>query len=253
MIELNKDQLNIIAPLFKQHSYDTVILYSVLEGYHGTAITDSLEAPNVARLDSGSFTILAGDPTHPNAMELIKSKPIEITTPTSAEWANLLRKIYGPSIIELEFTECYSKTVKIKHLEDFITMIPSDYHIEPIDRLLAEKIASELDNNYFLEHFDSVNDFIIRGIGYCILHNGQVVSAATSTAACQHAIDIEIKTAADYQRTGLGTIIGATLVKGCLEKDIDPKWLAANERSRRLAEKLGYTKGETYTTFMIGD
>lgn len=253
MITVDKDQLHRIAPLFAQHQYDKVILYTVLEGYHGTAMVDSIENPQLARLDSGTFTILGGDPNHPQAVELLKAAPIEITTPETEEWANLLEKTFKGSISQIEFTECYSKSIHPKYLDDFINMIPSDYHIEPIDRRLAEQIANDLDNDYFLEHFSSTNDFMVRGIGYCILHNGQIVSAATSTAACQHAIDIEIKTNPDYQRTGLGTIIGASLVKGCLDKDIDPKWIAANERSCRLAEKLGYTRGDTYTTFMIGD
>lgn len=253
MITLEKDQLSIIAPLFRQHDFDTVILYTVLGGYHGNAVVDSIDKPQVARLDSGSFTILAGDPNHPAAEEIIKYKPIQFTTPPTSEWANLLEKVFSGNITELKFTECYAHSVKVKHLEDFINMIPSDYYIAPIDRMLAEKIAGDLDNDYFLEHFDSVNDFLIRGIGYCIVHNNQIVSAATSTAACKHAIDIEIKTHPDYQRTGLGTIIGASLVKGCLEQDIEPKWLAANDRSQRLAKKLGYTVGEEYVTFMIGD
>lgn len=225
----------------------------MLGGYHGVAVVDSIDNPQVARLDSGTFTIMAGDPYHPAAESLIKYKPIQFTTPPTAEWADLLEKTFSENITKLKFTECYAHSVKVKHLEDFINMIPSDYHIASIDRVLAEKIAGDLDNDYFLEHFDSVNDFLIRGIGYCIVHNNQIVSAATSTAACQHAIDIEIKTHPDYQRTGLGTIIGASLVKGCLEQDIEPKWIAANDRSQRLAKKLGYTVGQEYSTFMIGD
>lgn len=253
MIKVQKEDLQKIADLFRLNQYDKVILYSVLEGYCGEAYVDSLENPKVGRLDSGTFTILGGDATHPSALELIKAKAIQIVSPENKDWADLLHKAYGASIAQISFTECFSSSIHPSYLDDFINMIPNGYEIKAIDRQLAERINDEMDNEYFLEHFTSINDFLVRGIGYCILNNDQIVSAATSTAACQHAIDVEIKTSADYQRTGLGTIIGATLVKACLERDIDPKWLAANDRSCRLAKKLGYTPGESYTTFIIGD
>ncbi|MBN2899516.1 MAG: GNAT family N-acetyltransferase [Clostridia bacterium] len=249
----HKVDLPKLAPLFAHNRYDKVILYSILEGYHGTAMADSLDDPKVARLDSGSHTILGGDPTHPAAEALLLARPMGIVTPENDEWRQLLHRTFNGSISQIDFTECYSNTIKVHHLDDFINMLPSSYKIQPIDRHIAEQIAKDQDNEYFLEHFESVNDFLVRGIGFCILNNEQIVSVATSIAACQHAIDIEIKTSPDYQRTGLGTIIGASLVKGCLEKDIDPKWLAANDRSCRLAEKLGYTRGEQYISFMIGD
>lgn len=253
MIKLEKKQHQRIASLFSQHQYDTVILYTILEGYHGEAFVDDINNPTVARLDSGTFTILGGDPKSIHAKDLLHSKPIQFVTPETEDWRALLETEFKDSISQIEFTECYSSSINSNHLDDFINMMPTDYYIQAIDRVLAERIASEMDSDYFLEHFDSINDFLIRGIGYCILHNNQIVSAATSVAACQHAIDVEIKTNPDYQRTGLGTIIAASLVKGCLEKDIDPKWLAANDRSTRLAEKLGYTKGKSYITLMIGD
>jgi len=253
MIKVSKEHLHKLSPLFSHHQYDKVILNTVLEGYHGHAYVDSLENPKIARLDSGTFTLLAGDANLPEAEELLKFKAIQIVTPETEEWAKLIHKIYPSSISQIEFTECFSTSINSCYLDDFINMIPSDYHIKEIDLSLAERIANEMENDYFLEHFSSVNDFLLRGIGYCILHNNQIVSAATSTAACQHAIDVEIKTQPDYQRTGLGTIIGATLVKGCLQKNIDPKWIAANKRSRKLAEKLGYTSGSSYLTLIINE
>jgi GNAT superfamily N-acetyltransferase len=253
MIKVEKEDLHKIAHLFSLNQYDKVILYSVLEGYSGSALVDSLENPQVARLDSGTFTILGGNPLAPGVLDLIKARPIQIVTPENDEWAKLLHKEFKGTISQIQFTECFSNSINPSHLDDFINMIPNGYQIKVVDRELAERINQEMDSEYFLEHFQSINDFLIRGIGYCILNNNQIVSAATSTAACQHAIDVEIKTAPDYQRTGLGTIIGASLVKGCLEKNIDPKWLAANDRSCRLAKKLGYTPGESYTTYVIGD
>jgi len=55
----------------------------------------------------------------------------------------------------------------------------------------------------------------------------------------------------EYRRKGLGTAVGAKLVLHCLQGGIEPKWLAANAASEKLALKLGYESGETYETFEV--
>ena len=46
-------------------------------------------------------------------------------------------------------------------------------------------------------------------------------------------------------------MVGAKLVLHCIQNNIEPKWLAANEDSENLALRLGFTKGEYYETFQI--
>ena len=48
---------------------------------------------------------------------------------------------------------------------------------------LAGRLGAEMGNPYFMEQFHSVNDFLERGEGVCVLHEGRVVCAATSAAA----------------------------------------------------------------------
>jgi predicted GNAT family acetyltransferase len=55
----------------------------------------------------------------------------------------------------------------------------------------------------------------------------------------------------DCRRQGLGTAVGARLALHCLERGIEPQWLAANAASERLAIRLGYACRETYETFAI--
>lgn len=113
-------------------------------------------------------------------------------------------------------------------------------------------MASDLGNEFFFESFESIEDFLVRGVGFCLVHGERVVSAATSVAACRDAIDIEIETAPDYRMKGLATTVGARLVLYCVARGIDPKWLAANAPSEGLALKLGYEKGTSYETLEIG-
>jgi len=107
------------------------------------------------------------------------------------------------------------------------------------------------DNEYFLECFSSVDDFLARGLGYCVVRAGRIVAAAGSAAASSTAIDIEIETAPEHRRRGLGSAVGSRLVRECLAHDIRPCWLAANEESGRLARHLGFSPGETYGTLAL--
>jgi RimJ/RimL family protein N-acetyltransferase len=70
-------------------------------------------------------------------------------------------------------------------------------------------------------------------------------------AQSSKAIDIEIKTSPDFRKKKLGTVVGAKLVSYCLENKIEPRWLAANPVSEKLAMKLGYIRGESYDTYEI--
>ena len=78
---------------------------------------------------------------------------------------------------------------------------------------MCQQLNSDIPNEGFLETFNDVDDFLRRGIGFCILNEDmRIVSATTSIAAARNAIDIEIETAMNMRRKGLGTIVGAKLV-----------------------------------------
>jgi predicted GNAT family acetyltransferase len=70
-------------------------------------------------------------------------------------------------------------------------------------------------------------------------------------ASSRRAIDIEIETVPGYRKQGLATVVGAQLVAHCLEREIEPRWLAANAASERLAFRLGYVPGDSYDTLAI--
>jgi len=224
---------------------------SVLEGYFGTACANSITSPTVARLDSGAFTILGGDPNAPAVTALLRYSPIYYVTPENSDWRRVLRAEFGDRLSTLGFTELSSQLLNVNHLLTLTQELADGFKLVKIDELLAERLPSDLNNEYFFENFLSIQDFLKRGIGYCILHEGRIVSAATSMAMCDRAIDIEIETAPEFRQRGLGTSVGAQLVLDCLKNGIEPKWLAANIESEKLAQKLGYVKGDIYETFEV--
>jgi hypothetical protein len=251
LYEIDIKERSIIEPLFKEHKRDRVLINSVLEGHFGSAYADSKTQPAIARLDAGSVTMLGGNPKSPHVKDILKHKPIHYVTPENNDWRQILQEVYNDKIFLIHFVDFSSQSLNKNHLKKLIKNLLPDFEVKKIDSQLAKQVVSDMDNEYFFENFQSTEDFLKRGIGYCILYNGKIVSAATSMAMCKGTIDIEIETTEGSQGKGLGTIVGAKLVLYCLENNIKPKWLAANPESEKLALKLGYKKIGTYDTFGI--
>lgn len=237
--------------LFIFNKYDTVLISSALNGYSGTIYVNSLENPTIGRIDTGAFTIFGGNPESPECIEFIRVAPIYYTTPENNLWAIQLKKEYGGRIKELPFVEYSPDTINLDDIRRIIKSLGNDFELNRINTETANRVIQEIRNEYFLENFSSPADFYKRGIGFCIKHNNRIVSAATSMAASDNAIDVEIETIEEYRNMGLDTIVGAKLVEYCLMNDIIPKWLAANMDSERLAVRLGYSKGRKYVTYQI--
>jgi len=251
IIEINARDRNTLIPLFRDCQYDRVLIESVLEGNFGSAYANRANQPTVARLDSGAFTLLGGNPSAVGATDLLHHAPICYVTPQNDEWQSLLQRVFDSRISVLPFTDFSFKNLDPAHLAKFIATLPSGFALMQIDKQLAERLSSDIGNEFFFENFHSIADFLGRGVGFCILHEGKIVSAATSMAQSSKAIDIEIETLPDFRQKRLGTVVGAKLVLCCLEHSIEPHWLAANSISEKLALKLGYVRRESYETYEI--
>jgi len=250
-VEIQVAERHSLIPLFENCPYDRVLIDSVLEGHFGRAYADTVASPTTARLDSGTFTMLGGNPRAAGVIDLLRLAPIGYVTPQTADWRRTLQDEFGMQMTALPFTDFSAVALDQAHLARLIGALASVFELKRIDQELAEQLSSDMGNANFLENFSSVDDFLERGIGYCILHQNKIVSAATSMAQSRRAIDIEVETVADYRKQGLATVVGAQLVAVCLEQGIEPRWLAANTASERLALKLGYVRGERYETLAI--
>jgi len=193
--------------------------------------------------------MLGGNPKASGTKDLFQIAPIFYVTPQNEAWRRVLESEFSTRIAILPFTDFSSVALDPSYLARLVQAIHPDFELKRLDKRLAEQLPLDIGNEFFFENFQSVEDFLSRGIGYCITHRGRIVSAATSMAKSRTAMDIEIETTTDYQRQGLGTVVGAKLVLQCLEQRVEPRWLAANIASEKLAMKLGFVRGETYQTY----
>jgi tetratricopeptide (TPR) repeat protein len=80
------------------------------------------------------------------------------------------------------------------------------------------------------------------GVGYCVLHDGDVVGWCYVQAFGHRAQTIDIWTNPDHRAEALGTATGSAVIRHCLEQGYAPFWLCdqGNQPSRSLAERLGF-------------
>lgn len=250
--EANADVRKNLVPMFK--SIDSTIVLSYLQGHMGTAYVDDLENPTVAQIVVGIFVFYAGDPNSKVAEELLYNLPnFTLVIVDSDDWKSRIESVHSSRIEKFQRYRFEKKPEHLDrtHIQNLLSSLPEGYEIKKVDKDIASGASFNELSEDFVSQFDSVDDFINRGVGYAVLHEGKVVSAATSFSIFDNGIEIEIATHPQYKRKGLATITASALILDCLDSGQYPSWDGANSESVELAKKLGYIFEESYDTYFI--
>lgn len=248
----NGDIRKKLVPMFD--SMDSTIVQSYLQGHMGTAYADDLEKPAAAQIIVGIFVFYAGDPDTDAAKEMLNNLPdYNLIIVDSDGWKKRIEAIHSNKFEKFHrySLERNPGHLDRDHMQSIMSSLPEGYEIKKVDKDIAEKTSFNELSEDFVSQFESVDDFIARGVGYAVLHNGEVVSAATSFSIYDEGIEIEIGTDPAYRRKGLAAVTAAALIMDCLDKGLYPSWDAANTESLKLAEKLGYRFKEAYDTYFV--
>ncbi|MFX4034585.1 GNAT family N-acetyltransferase, partial [Streptococcus suis] len=65
-----------------------------------------------------------------------------------------------------------------------------------------------------------MQQFLVVGLGYVILHKGQVVSGASSYASYSAGIEIAVDTREVYRGLGLANACAAQLILACFDRGL---------------------------------
>lgn len=119
--------------------------------------------------------------------------------------------------------------------------LPEDYELRQIDNRLLSKTSGKIVPSLF---WNDENDFLVKGRGYCIICNNDIVSWAFSAAVSTKEIDIGIETKPEYKQQGLGMIVANKMIEYTLEQAKKPVWAChyKNTASEKMAEKQGFNK-----------
>ncbi|PFG79139.1 GNAT acetyltransferase [Bacillus sp. YF23] len=231
--------------------------YSVLNNYiSGSVYVDSRTPETILIGTQSGIYFVAGKEDNQKVNDFLfdlycqrKSKKLRFTLFSSTEyWDCVINEQFKDNIKQMSR---YSFVYENKKLSCDKNLFDSDYSISKIDEKLITN-SSEFNKDYYKEYWGSVSNFSKNGFGYCILHNGKIVSECTSIFSSLQFSEIDIATHEDYRGQGLASIIAKTFIDHCLENNIMPRWDCdiLNESSIKLAQKLGFGNPVKYSIFV---
>ncbi|NHJ31867.1 MAG: GNAT family N-acetyltransferase [Asgard group archaeon] len=252
IVEYPKDEQHKLLPLFSNHRYLSILIKTVLKEREGDIFVDNIEEPNVALMSYKVFEVIGGDSRHEMATELIRiateNRMILFPDDEWYEFANN-KLILSP----YPRTKFSSEKLSIDRANEILEHeLPKEYKLQKVDIGIARKINPKL-APAFLPFYKSTEDFVERGLAYCVTESDFIISVAGSSMPIyDNEYDLQAITDPNpkYRRKGLASAASAALIKESLEKGITPYWDADNEISSRFALKLGFTKPESYTAYL---
>jgi GNAT superfamily N-acetyltransferase len=173
--------------------------------------------------------------------------------PSPSDWIEAAKEIYGPKLLELERYSFTADGLSPEHLRRLLNQSRFRDMIRPIDHELARQFQGHAEHFVDLSAFESADDFVARGIGFCLPIGERIVAAAYSSLVCSRGIEISIFVESRCRQRGIATALGSKLVLSCLEQGLVPHWDAANAESCKLAKKLGYRPSGAYSAFYRED
>ena len=255
MVTIKANETERIAPLFTK--VEETPVWSCLQGVMGTAWANQKENPTAARIFVGGFLFFAGDSSAEGAEELVKalppcSRPWRVVVPPDEDWAGLIEAVHKEKAQRTTRYAFYKDTVfDESHLKRLRSSLSEEYRIVPFGEEVYQTSLAEEWSQDFCPHFDSLDDFLARGIGSAVYCGNEMVGGAASYTVYKSGIEIEIDVRKDHRNKGVGTACAADLILRCLETNLHPSWDAANLISVALAQKLGYRLRGDYPAYAV--
>lgn len=118
------------------------------------------------------------------------------------------------------------------------------------EALLSQALASPWSEDQ-MGAYETPEAFLRTGFGIALVQNGRLIAGCTSFCRHMGGYEIQVDTHPEHRGHGHATCVCAAFMLEALSRGMTPHWDAANIRSLRLAEKLGYTLGRAYPVWLL--
>lgn len=250
IIEYPRENARSLAPMFSEHRFLTSIIESAISTPLGQFWVDDMKNPTIALIGIG-FQFLAGDHNSDGVDDLLeKIPPGHMTLVSNEGWANRLQQKWGRTIQTYQRFGFSSEDLDMNRIRTLKSQVPANYSIRRIDLPIANELPELLAPTIRI-YFGTPERFIEKGLGFGVFFDGQLVSSAVSALPFEKHFEIQVDTLDNpsFRRKGLATAVSAALIEYALQNGLTPEWDAANEPSKNLAIKLGYTHPMEYTGY----
>lgn len=263
MILLPVDRYYLLDEKIKEVKINNLFARSVIERHvTGRIYADNITEPRtVYVIHPYGMSLLFGD--HKNAefnsrfksyalnVDKIRDKHEWIQT-YPREWDTVLKDLFGNSMIDSSVNS-EKKTTGVIELNTRVNFIFNRDRYLQLDKpsLSGNDKIVDTDILHFkqmqgsvipLNFWDSAGDFMQKGKGFTLLHNGEIASTAYSAFVHENMLEIGIETVEKYRGFGFAELSCRKLIDFCLERELIPVWSCRleNTASYKLAQKLGF-------------
>ena len=249
LVEIGPADREVVRPLFAGFPGLHGIVDAALEGTMGTVRADDASRPALVAITL-DFHLLAGDPQTPLAEDVVRglSPPWSVVT-SSEHWEPLLRRIWGDELQTRTRVAFQPGEWDRMHLSRFREALPEGFTLKRVTAGDATRFA-ELEDS-LVYNFPSLDEFVARGVGFGVEHEGRYVSGCSSFALSSRSLEFEIDTDPDFRGRGLAAACAAAMIEYCIDSGLEPCWDAHNDISAALAAKLGFVEPAPYTAFEV--
>ncbi len=262
MKELKRSELLTALPILREKRNDLTFSYSVIHQIiPGRVFVDNNIYPKTAliSIDSGLYRIVGNEyndyfnkKLSQFLFEKLEQRENRFTLFSSSDiWERIIDTLLGDKLTKLRRMSFEFNIDKSIYGTRWREKIPEGFTIERINKDLIRQ-CEKFDDEYYKEYWGSVDKFIDKGFGYCVLSNGKIVSICTSIYVGGGYAEIDIFTHHNFRGKGLGILAAAAFIEHCIENSIIPSWDCAidNLQSCKLASRLGFISNEQYSIYI---
>lgn len=249
-LELTRSNRLNIARAFRGLPRVDFSLDCAIEGQMGKAFVDQLPRPTAFAVTVGPFWYLAGDSRGPGGEDLLRQLPAySLLMPPHDGWAGLAKTIFGEQLHAMPRYSFSAASLSAPQVSAILAESPYREHVVPLDRAIVQSLSELADSFFDASDFESLDDFLDRGLGFALLDGSTVMGAAYSSLVCSAGIEVSLYVEEPYRRKGVATALAGRLILECLDQGLRPNWDAANPESCKLAARLGFTYLGSYDAY----
>ncbi|CAH0120798.1 GNAT family N-acetyltransferase [Paenibacillus sp. CECT 9249] len=268
--KLDKTDYEKIKPLLKNEQQNDLTLHAIINGNNrGTVYVDNPEHPRTAMIDvTGTISMFVGDHANEDFFRLLpdfidnqlKMDTLEscggtyfLAVASDKAWELAIEKAISHREYEIDF-EWYHTFIadRFHTLKNSFRPLPVGYAVRRMDKATIENDPEEILSEVLSEFWHSTDDFLAKGLGYCVVKGNRIISACLSCCVNgqDHEISVETYNDEDMNK-GFATLACAAYLEHCLANGITPHWsaLETNKESLRLGGKLGFEFAYKRKTF----
>ncbi len=241
---------SVLQGLFDPYLPNSPALWAVLKGSHaGKAVVNNIQFPSqcVIRTDA-ALTYFSRQTEQAFLIAAIayfrKMGPVWLVWPQQTSLqppevnaANLVNR--------LEFIDCDPDSEILDRLREHL---PEGYTIQKIDAHLLERCEWRNEMEFYA---GSLGNFLVHGIGLCMMKGDQIVVEAYASALGKTRAEIGAITHEAFRGQGFAPIACAYLVEACRQQGYQAYWScdADHNASIRVAQKLGFREERAYRIY----